>query len=294
VSTLPFASLADERGTLLRHSVVTGPVRTRAEAATLSRLRARGPLVGLTGFLDFPRYREPGDERDYVAMCAAWCHCFREPGDILGDGTPRLLLAHSDFLDWRLAGAQVAAGRRRDFDFVYVCQAGPAKELVKGWELARRCLPVLTGELGLRGLLIGRRRIRDLTGDPSRLVVVGALPWRAMMRAFAQARFLFVPNGLDPSPRILAEALALDTPVVVNRKILGGWHYVNPFTGAFFDDERDIADAVRRCFEQPLSPRRWFAANHGPLNAGRRLRGLIAASDRAVRARAVHIVPFAR
>ena len=290
----PLAALADERGRLLRYTVISGPVRTSAEAAALERLRSRGPLVGFTGFLDFPAYREPGDERDYLEICAAWCHCFREPERFLGTCSPRLLLTHADFLDWRrVAPNGPKPSSRRDFDFVYVCQAGPAKERVKGWALARRCLPVLTGRLRLRGLLVGRRAIPDLDGDPSRLVICDELPWHMLMKAFASARFLFVPNELDACPRILSEAMALDTPIVVNRRILGGWHYVNPFTGAFFDDEHDLADALRGCFEQPLSPRRWFISHHGPLNAGARLRAFMAGLDPSLRpTRSIHVVPL--
>lgn len=99
------------------------------------------------------------------------------------------------------------------------------------------------------------------------------------MGIFLRARFLFVPSELDASPRILAEALCMNTPVLVNRHILGGWKYVNPFTGAFFESERDVAKAARSCLERWTSPRRWFVANHGPLLAGQRLCRFLASFD---------------
>jgi hypothetical protein len=93
---------------------------------------------------------------------------------------------------------------------------------------------------------------------------------------------LFVPNGLDASPRIVAEALAMDTPVLVNRHILGGWHFVNPFTGSFFESEADVTQGARRCLERWTSPREWFRSNHGPVLAGRRLARFMSTVDPAL------------
>jgi hypothetical protein len=88
-----------------------------------------------------------------------------------------------------------------------------------------------------------------------------------------------VPNELDASPRVLAEALCLDVPLVVYRQILGGWKYVNRFTGVFFDDERDVVGAVRACFAQSVAPRLWFAANHGAYAGAQRLLRLLRTVD---------------
>lgn len=78
---------------------------------------------------------------------------------------------------------------------------------------------------------------------------------------------------------MLAEALCLDVPCVVNRRILGGWKYVNSFTGELFDDVGDVADGVRRCLAQARSPRSWFRTNYGPYHAGRRLGALLRQVD---------------
>lgn len=275
----PFFALNDEHGGGVGWVALGGPLRTPAEVATFELLQQHVRFLGLTSYLTFPAYREPGDERDYAGLCDAWCHCFRRPEELLPPDAPRLLLTHADFLDYVQASPYRQGGGCKDLDFVYVCQRGSSKELVKNWALAQRCLPVLTKQLALRGLLVGRGSIPDLPRDLPGLTVCDELPWPALMRAFGRARFLFVPNRLDPCPRIISEALAMDTPVVVNRRILGGWHYVTPFTGAFFEDERDLAAAVRRCRRQPLSPRRWFTSHHGSLLAGARLQRFLSALD---------------
>ena len=59
--------------------------------------------------------------------------------------------------------------------------------------------------------------------------------------------------------------------MLVNRDILGGWKYVTPDTGEFFDTEVDVVQAAKTMMETSYSPRAWFVANHGPDKAGRRL-----------------------
>ena len=87
----------------------------------------------------------------------------------------------------------------------------------------------------------------------------------------AQSRAGFFPNVLDASPVFLTEALCLDVPVVVNRRILGGWKYVRPDTGRFFTSENDVTAAVAACLSESFAPRSWFRAVHGPGNAASRL-----------------------
>lgn len=278
----PFLGLHDEQGRSTGFVALMGPVRTRAERDRLAFARERVRLVGFTSFLSFPRIVYGDEDVDYEGMCDAWCHCFRRPSEYLSLDRPRALLPHSDFTDPSIVSAARlrGGGGQRRFDFVYVCGEGYWSARAKNWELALRCLPVLCGGLGLDGLVVGRSALpEELAATPevsARLTVTGELPWADVASAISQARFVFVPNLLDPSPRVIAEALALDTPVLVNRDILGGWHYVNPFTGEFFESESDLAAGARRCLTRWVSPRRWFSAHHGPVHAGRRLARLLA------------------
>lgn len=62
--------------------------------------------------------------------------------------------------------------------------------------------------------------------------------------------------------RVVAEALCLDVPVVINTHILGGWKYVDRRTGEFFGNADDVVDAFRRLRSPDraaqLSPREWY------------------------------------
>jgi glycosyltransferase involved in cell wall biosynthesis len=274
----PLELVLDAQGRRTGWAVLHAPVRSPDRMEVLSGLlRAGTRFVGMTSDGDFPHV-EGHDPIDYASMCDAWCHCFREPAARLPPGAPQTLLSDSDFTDyaWVVEQSRTAAPAPR-YDFVYVGATEPWKQQAKGWELALRCLPVLCGELGLRGLLVGTAA----TGIPRlpTVTLVPALPWPELLRCVAGARFLFAPNELDASPRVLAEALSLDVPVVVNRCILGGWKYITRSTGVFFDDERDVAAAVTRCLRGTWRPHLWFRSHHGPYLAGRRLLRLLREVD---------------
>jgi glycosyltransferase involved in cell wall biosynthesis len=246
-------------------------------------------LIGLTAYGTFPRIHavfdgrqlaiegRDGRERPEVDRCVAWAHCFRNPRQYLPEGRPRELISISDFTDpdWVCADGLGLPTHKR-WDLIYVCCANRFNELTKNWALARRCLSRLARELGISALLVGRYQAPDVPAVPG-VETCGELPWHELMVYLAQSRAAFFPNALDASPVFLTEALCLGVPVVVNRRILGGWKYVQPETGRFFTDENDVADAVAACLAGGFAPRDWFRANHGPDRAAGRLAAFLGA-----------------
>lgn len=274
----PFLLVGDARYRRVGWALVTGPIVTRAHHVQLAALSDEGiRFVGMASYLRFPRLEldREHDARDYGMLCEAWCHCFRDPDRYLPAGAPQRLLPLSDFTDpRRVVPRDGRAGRPAERrEFVYVGASEAWKKRAKGWRLAGRLLPGLCEELDLHALVVGTPDA-ELAPSP-RVTFVEHLPWDDFLSRLAGACFLFAPNALDPSPRVLAEALCLDVPILVQRAILGGWHYVNPFTGAFFDGEHDVCAAARRCLAASLRPRTWFQANHGPYWAGRALLALL-------------------
>ena len=87
-------------------------------------------------------------------------------------------------------------------------------------------------------------KLKRVTLDGGRVEVRKFMPWHEFSRLMAQAQFLFVPNVHDASPRVVTEALARGTMLVVNRNILCGAKYVVPETGELFTDEGDVGAAV--------------------------------------------------
>jgi hypothetical protein len=267
--------------------LVNGPIVTQEQQEEFAQLRRSGcRFAGMSSYMNFPQSEADAilgglnlDALDYEAICEVWCHCFRDSGKYLRTNLPRALISVSDFTDYmRISPEAVGPPRRtEEIDFVYVGATEEWKREAKNWRLAGQCIPRLCRDLRLRAFVVG-------TPNPdfpaNRGVVFSApLAWDQLLARLFRARFLFVPNVLDASPRLLAEALCLDVPIVVNSNILGGWKYVNRFTGAFFDSERDVVSAVRACLERTFSPRSWFRANHGPYLSGQRLLRLLKMVD---------------
>jgi len=272
--------VADDSRRHLGWVLLHAPIQTESRRRMFADYRRRGlRFAGMTSFMKFPR-GDGKDPLDYESICEAWCHCFRDEDDYLQAGAPRTRLALSDFTDPEAIAPDLLGPDADDvprFDFIHVGADAPWKMEAKNWPLARSCLPQLCRELGLRGLVIGipsdgLPRIPGLTLWPW-------LPHARFLQVLARCRFLFVPSLIDPSPRVLAEALCLDVPVLVNRQILGGWHYVTPESGVFFDGVDDVVDAARRCLEGGFSPRAWYGARFGPGHASHRLRTLLAGLD---------------
>jgi Glycosyl transferases group 1 len=265
-ATSPFKFVADSRGRDVGWAVVCAPVYDRSHARHLAELSDAGyRFVGMTCYFDFPG---PGvtDERDYGLLCEAWFHCFREPDRYLPPGAPAVRLCLSDFTDYRLL-RPAGAGDRKVHDVVYVGARWDWKRKAKNWPLAARALPRICRELGVRALVVGEPDA-ELPMQPG-VEFVPFLSWESFIDRLRQARALLVPNVVDPSPRVLAEALCLDVPIAVNRELLGGWHYVADATGTWFNDEHDAVAAVSDCLTVPRSPRRWYCSRFGPVRCGR-------------------------
>lgn len=275
----PFLRVTGPGGDVLPWVVVRAPVVTRAQHVRLRQLADEGcRFVGATSYLGFPGagFR---DERDYGLLCEAWLHCFRDPDRFLPPNGPRARVSESDFTDPRRVDPGRAARALPPelvADVVHVSGAEPWRQRAKNWPLAARCLRRLAEKTDLRILVVDAPpSAESLPG----VTPTGPLPWPTVLAVIAAARCLFVAAVLDASPRVLAEALCLDVPVVVNRSILGGWQYVNPFTGVFFDGVDDVVPAVLEAVGAPGRPRSWFMAHHGPTRAGARVLRLLRSLD---------------
>jgi hypothetical protein len=282
VAHWPFSFVLDARERQTGWALLNGPIVTRSQDEQFVRLRcARYRFIGISSYFDFPRGFSR-DGLDYEMVCDAWCHCFRDPDRFLRSPLPRALISVSDFTNCEHIAPERIDRLPDDgrFDVVYVGAAEDWKRDVKNWDFAAQTIPRLCHELNLTTLVIGTP-----TPDfqPSEHVTFrDALPWKVLLSHIASARFVFVPNVSDPSPRIIAESLCLDTPVLMHREILGGWKYVNAYTGRFFDDATNVVEAARALCSAPVSPRRWFRANYGPYHAGRHLLALVRSLDPAL------------
>ena len=231
------------------------------------------PMIGgLPGNLPDDRGPLDGLHEPCLGSIEGWAHCFRNPDDFLPSSLPRILFSNSDNInpDWIWDIAHNRGPVEKRWDFIYSCMPEPSNFRRKNWELAKVCAVRFAEELGLRGLLVG---VDGVAGAPDHPLIELApkLPWRKFIGCLARSRVAFFPNTWDPCPRVMAEAMCLDVPLLVNREILGGWKYVCAATGSFFSDDEEAIRSIGDLMSTSLAPRDWFGENYGPQNAGRRL-----------------------
>jgi glycosyltransferase involved in cell wall biosynthesis len=196
-------------------------------------------------------------------------------------------MSESDFYD--VVDLNTIHKEEKKYDFIYSClrdvdnDNDPNPCPKDGWNainrnfnLAQSCLPIMIQEFGYKVLIVGRVNcgLEEKYGD--RLEIVDMLPYHDFQQRIRQSRYLFVPNIYDASPRVIAEAMVNDVPVLMNRSIVCGSKYINDRTGIFFTDEHDIRYSLRKMKEKKYEPRQWWSENYSVKKAGVKLRNFLA------------------
>ncbi|WP_437758499.1 sulfotransferase family 2 domain-containing protein [Sorangium sp. So ce1389] len=229
-------------------------------------------LVGICALENWPaRLHNPNDwvdrreydlfiERSYHRFIG-FMHHFRDPGDVFPDDVPLLEMDFSDYVQVR------KSGQAKTFDMVYYTGFARADKpgstrwssTIKGHELAVTVIrTLLEVDPNFRVAVVN-----DVFGiDHPRVKNLSSLPYRAFLDLVESAHVLLVPSTLDASPRVITEALCLDTYVMVNADISGGWKYVNERTGAFFDRTNFVDVYTRLRARGPAATRGWFLENY--------------------------------
>ena len=100
--------------------------------------------------------------------------------------------------------------------------------------------------------------------------VLPFLKYHEFQKELQKAKFLFVPNVSDASPRVIVEAMCYNLCLLVNYNIVGGWKYVNQETGEFFNNEHDISSAIDKLLKNmdKYTSRNHFINNYGKEKSG--------------------------
>ena len=214
----------------------------------------------------------------------AWCHVFRKPHKMLPKSVPSILLPESDFIDSSLI--LNSSSRSYAYDYFYFTINSTAGIKNKGLYNFIDILPTLN-KMKLKGLVIvyfpnnGKRKnfVVPLSSRQKAILRFskpflryhwGILDAKGMDRCMSQCRFGLFPNKVDNSPRIISECLSRDVPILVNKKIHGGWHYVSKQTGALFT-MKDIENKIEFMLNNKFNPRKYYEANFGFNNSSQRL-----------------------
>lgn len=231
-------------------------------------------LLGICAFENWPaRIHNPADPpvyRDYDLFTMAYyrrfvgfLHNFREPRDVFPDDLPLLTMDFSDYVQVK----KRRKGQEKEFDLLYYAghkiDGQPTtvawSSVIKQHALARELIQkLLDTDPGVRICLI-----HDSFGiDDPRITRFDFLGYREFLDKVEASRILLMPSVLDASPRVITEALCLDTYVMVNAEISGGWKYVNAETGAFFDRTNSLEVYQRLRARGPARARAWFLRNY--------------------------------
>ncbi len=235
-----------------------GSARDRQLFEELRRRKVH--IMGFTHYQEFPgvipnphesrRYAE-GQTFDYANAVDSWGTCFRNPSAMgVPISKPQLQLSESDMIN-PAEFEQFRGSARKLFDYAYVClgDSQRGERCVSGWQSYCRNWPFATRAIealsasGFRGLLLGRAGCTTHLSATARRQTVATrrLTRYHFLRRLATCRVLLVTAVHDASPRILAEGLLLGHAILLNSRILGGWKYMRPDAGEFFDDTENDA-----------------------------------------------------
>ena len=283
----PFRKFQDKSGTRTDVVALTAPFRSHQHLNMYRSLRKRGvKIIGFTHYQEFPNsISNPFEDTyhkkapfDYIKACDAWCYFQRDPDKAGLPAERRLDIVESDFADCAKLRGYVNLATPKRFDFVYCLPKDKAdiasdeqcttawQAYHRNWQLADRCIKVLC-EMGLSGVIVGRKC--QSMQHPC-VTMTPDMPYRQFLQLLRDSRFLFLPGIVEASPRKITEALCLDTPVLMNRDIMGGWKYINEHTGAFFTDATDVGAAARAVLKL-TSTRAAFEQKWGKVNASKRM-----------------------
>lgn len=94
----------------------------------------------------------------------------------------------------------------------------------------------------------------------------------------SKARWAFLPQICDASPRVSTQALSMNVPLLMNQNIMGGWKYIVPGeTGEVFHDMTNFKDSLRKILDNtrskdtPYKPLEFVKKHYGNVNSGPRL-----------------------
>jgi hypothetical protein len=287
----PYRYLCDENQQILPIVLVSAFFRNDLERQMYHEYRENGvQIVGITAYKTFPKPIDDGtgdsetvkDPFNYTAEIRDWLCCFKDPASYGLTSWNRLYeISESDFYD-----ADDSPAPTKLYDFIYICLKDDDTCPEDGWnavnrnfKLAQACLPIMINEMGYRVLVIGRINcgLEQLYGE--RITVMDFLPYAEFQKRIWEARYLFVPNVYDASPRVVTESLIKDVGVLMNQGIVCGSKYIVDQTGELFTDEHDIRSAIdaleRRSANGTLQPREWWKAHFSRKKSGGLLRNTL-------------------
>lgn len=289
-----FRPVRTQTGQQVNIILVHSPFQNSHEEQLYERHKNELLFIGISSLEDFPlpppnpfSAKFPKDK--YVGLFPGFLNMYRHPEEIYPSHVKYLDMSQSDFC---LPGAFEPMEKKWDFTFSGSDQdIGNAMEsecvgwsmFAKNWSFAKQALEVMCGELGMTGVLVATRSKDDKRRCSIPKVCEGKILQTTYISQdqfwlyVRQSRFLFLPQMHDASPRVSAQALALDVPLLMNKNLIGGWKYVTEKSGEYFNDMSDFRESATKIVRNAQAggvyePRKWVLENYGDENSGLKLK----------------------
>jgi len=286
----PFLNLENEKGENINILVIRAYLDSKEMRKKFLELYEKGwKFIGCSSNQSFPRccdnpygsYANCKNKdnqkiggKDIEEYVLGWCHCFREPEKYIKHNIPTLLCSESDF-----NSIQLVSVKKLEKKYDYICVQPKTKDCKPGWHhyyknwpLCEKGIQIMSDELGLKGLIVGTHDCSINIKNKHLIETTDFLHYWKFLDKIRESRFLFLPNLEEASPRIETEALCADVPILVYENILGGWKYVNPETGLFFNEnnlKNQVELMLHNIKKNKYNPRKNFEKNFDKVMAGK-------------------------
>jgi hypothetical protein len=287
----PFRYFTDGSDNVLPFVAVTGFFRDEESKRKYYEYEARGyHIFGITAYKSFPNKEmldesegdfEKNDDFDYTGNIKNWLCCFKNKDQYGFTNFNNVIdMSESDFYS-----AEIDTEVPKKYDFIYICGKDGDDCPLNGWnainrnfDLALKCFPTMIHDFNMKGYVVGRLGcgLEEKYGD--KIEVVDFQPWHELQEKMRESKMLFVPNVYDASPRVVAECITKNVPVLMNKNILCGSKYIEYETGEFFTDEHDLVQALRKMIVKrgQVSPKDWWIKHYSQESSYKKLRDFLA------------------
>jgi hypothetical protein len=287
----PFINILDEKGKKINIVCLRGPLEQEKDKDLFKEfIKQKKLIIGCSSYLSFPnecfnkmcKYKNffiDGKRVDEITK--GWLHPFRDDTTIKSKN--KILLSESDFSDniEKLRNFDIST-KKIKYDFICYCPDDEGgcdgwNHTNKNWHLAKKTIEIACNIFNLRGLLVGRKN-SDIYVSETKLEKHGMLPFNDFLNKISESRFIIISSYEDASPRVISEAMLLNTPLLVNSDIIGGWKYINKETGLFYN-ESNISSQIDKMLKMSFNPRKYYLNNHGIKHSGKQLRDFVVKID---------------
>jgi hypothetical protein len=266
-------SIVDEKNQATDYVGVRGEFENAETETLFCSLIGKKKFIGISSYQNFPQlncnpfqnagYPKTRDAQfihKYGEHIVLWCHCFKDPFHYIPLSIPRLLYSETD--QYAHVANLLQVNEAKKYDCFVSIQDGEWNAWVRGLPILKRWVNYMAEQMHLKILVCGTNRAKDFS---PKVTTIDFQPWHLFLKAMSSCRFLLCASTYDASPRIIIEAIGLNVPVVLNEHILGGWKYINDFTGTLFcpDEpvEHKVKEVLRMCEKKQYQPRVWLQEN---------------------------------